>query len=90
MFSFESENMLVDDREDLIAVLEMRFGKIPGELIERIYQIDDMNTLQRHILAAANATNWDVFLKEFQEGENSFRLLGEDFNPIGNFLKGRG
>jgi hypothetical protein len=90
MFSFESETMLVDDREDLIAVLQMRFGNIPGELIERIYQIDDMNTLQRHILAAANATNWDVFIKEFKEGENSFRLLGEDFNPLGNFLKGRG
>ncbi|MDF2856834.1 MAG: hypothetical protein K0Q87_2685 [Neobacillus sp.] len=90
MFSFESETLLVDDREDLIAVLQMRFGNIPGELIERIYQIDDMNTLQRHILAAANALNWDVFIKEFQEGENSFRLLGEDFNPLGDLLEGRG
>lgn len=83
MFSFESDSMLVDDREDLIAVLQIRFGNVPGEIIERIYQIDDMNTLQRLILAAANATNWNIFLKEFQVGEGSFRLLGEDFNPLG-------
>lgn len=89
MFSFESDTMLVDDREDLIAVLRMRFGNIPGELIEQIYQIDDMNTLQRLILAAANAANWNIFHNEFHAGNESFRLLGEDFNPLGNFLKGR-
>lgn len=83
MFSFESDSMLVDDREDLIAVLQIRFGNVPGEIIERIYQIEDMNTLQRLILAAANASNWNIFLNELQVGEDSFRLLGEDFNPLG-------
>jgi len=87
LFSFESDSMLVDDREDLIAVLQIRFGNIPGEMIERIYEIADMNTLQRLILAAANATNWSIFLKEFQEGEDAFRLLGEDFNPLGDIFK---
>lgn len=72
--------MLIDDREDLIAVLRMRFGEISGEIIEKIYDINDMNSLQRLILAAANAMNWNVFLEELQAGKDSFRLLGEDFN----------
>lgn len=89
MFSFESDALLVDDREDLIAVLQMRFGNISGELIEKIYEIDDMNSLQRLILAAANASSWNVFMEDFQDGVGSFRLLGEDFNPLG-VIKGRG
>ncbi|GHH98374.1 hypothetical protein [Neobacillus kokaensis] len=89
MFSFESDTTLVEDREDLIAVLRMRFGTVSGELIEQIYKIDDMNTLQRLILAAANAANWNVFKNDLQAGENSFRLMGEDYNPLRDFLKGR-
>ncbi|MBW3496759.1 hypothetical protein [Bacillus sp. FDAARGOS_1420] len=90
MFSFEADAMLIDDREDLIAVLRMRFGEISGEIIEKIYDINDMNSLQRLILAAANAMNWNVFLEELQAGKDSFRLLGEDFNPMGDNLKGKG
>ncbi|MDQ6597598.1 hypothetical protein E2K98_05895 [Bacillus salipaludis] len=89
MFSFQDDALLVDDREDLIAVLRMRFGSIPGEMIEDIYGIVDMNALQRLILSAANAANWDVFLEEFNEGRDSFRLLGEKFNPLRDRLKGR-
>lgn len=89
MFSFESDAMLVEDREDLIAVLQMRFGMIPGEVIQKIYEINDMNVLQRLILAAANSASWEIFLKELQEGEKAVRILGEDFNPIGNYLLGR-
>nr|WP_099361071.1 hypothetical protein [Fredinandcohnia onubensis] len=89
MFSMENDAMLIDDREDLIAVLRMRFGDIPGKMIEEIYEIQDMSTLQRLILAAANASSWKVFLEEFQAGTQSFRLVGEDFNPLANILKGR-
>lgn len=88
LFSIENDAMLVDDREDLIAVLRMRFGDVSGELIQKIYEIDDMHTLQRLILAAANASNWDVFQKELQADDDSFRLLGENFNPIADTLKG--
>ncbi|WP_066062350.1 hypothetical protein [Neobacillus soli] len=90
MFSFENDSLLVDDREDLIAILRMRFGDNPGEMIQQIYDIDDMNMLQRLILVAANAPNWDIFVEEFQTGKDSFRLLGEEFNPLANILKGRG
>ncbi|MDQ0197754.1 hypothetical protein [Neobacillus ginsengisoli] len=90
MFSFETEALLVDDREDLIAVLQMRFGNITGEFIEEIYEIDDMNMLQRLILSAANAANWNVFLEEFNAGRDSFRLVGENFNPLRDLLEERG
>jgi hypothetical protein len=90
VFSFESDGLLVDDREDLIAVLQMRFGHLTGAIIERIYEIDDINTLQRLILAAANAVSWDVFVEELSAGERSFRLLGENFNPLGEFINRRG
>ncbi|MGH1287833.1 hypothetical protein [Bacillus toyonensis] len=90
MFSFEADAMLIDDREDLIAVLRMRFGEVSGEIIEKIYDINDMNSLQRLILAAANAMNWNVFLEELQAGKDSFRLSGENFNPMGDNLKGKG
>lgn len=83
MFFFEKESEVVDDREDLIAVLRMRFDDVPAEIIEQIYEIDDYHILQRLILAAANAASWKVFLEEMQSGKDSFRILGEGFNPIG-------
>lgn len=89
LFLFQSDALLIEDREDLIAVLQMRFGTIPGEMIEQIYAINDMNTLQRLIISAANVANWDVFLEDFNTGRDSFRLLGESFNPIRDLVKGR-
>ncbi|MEH7119464.1 hypothetical protein V7128_18910 [Neobacillus vireti] len=90
MFSFQSEAQLVDDREDLIALLQMRFGTVPGEMIEGIYSLNDMNILQRLILSAANAANWDVFLEEFYSAGNSFRIVGENFNPLRDLMEGGG
>lgn len=89
MFSIQNEAQLVEDREDLIAVLRMRFGYISGKLIKKIYEIDDSSTLQRLILSAANAASWDVFLEELDAGEESFKLLGENFNPLRDSVKGR-
>jgi hypothetical protein len=82
LFGFESEALLVNDREDLIALIQMRFGWISGEMIQEIYEIDDMNTLQRLILSAANAADWKAFMEDFTEGRGSYRLLGENFNPL--------
>jgi hypothetical protein len=88
LFSFETDAFLTDDREDLIAVLQMRFGPIPGSIIQRIYQLDDMNTLQRLILTAANAADWQVFMEELNAGSDSFKLVGEEFNPLRDWMKG--
>lgn len=89
LFSFEADAMLVDDREDLIAVLQMRFSNIPGEVVQRIYEIDDLNALQRLILVAANAPDWQVFMEELGTFKGSYRLVGESFNPIVDLWKGR-
>lgn len=81
--------MLVEDREDLIMVLRMRFGTVSGEMIEEIYQLDDSHSLQRLILAAANAHSLDVFREELRNGRDSFRIVGEEFNPLSNHILGR-
>jgi hypothetical protein len=87
MFEYEDEAMAVQDREDLIALLQIRFGKIYPEVIEAIYKINKLDTLERLILVAANAQNLSVFIEELQEGQESFRILGDRFNPIESLLK---
>lgn len=89
MFAYESEAAIVQDREDLIAVLQMRFGNISGEIIEEIYNLTDIHILQRLILAAANSANWNVFLEEFHAGRESFRVVGESFNPLRDYFNER-
>lgn len=78
---FEDE-IVNQDREDLSAVLSMRFGAIPVEAAELIANIHDPNRLQRLILAACNAPEWSIFFEELQEDGSAFKLTGERFNPI--------
>lgn len=82
MFNFENEAAFVQDREDLIAVLRMRFGDISTETIEGIYELNELDTLERLILVAANAPTLQIFLEEMEEGDESFRITGERFNPL--------
>jgi hypothetical protein len=88
MFQFENEAGFVDDREDLIQVLKMRFGDIPPGIVEKIYGMNELDTLERLILVAANAPTLKVFLEEMEEGEGSFRIVGERFNPIEALQRG--
>ncbi len=60
----------------------MRFGEIAPGIVEKIYDINKIETLERLILAAANAPSLRVFLEELEAGDESFRLVGERFNPI--------
>jgi hypothetical protein len=85
MFAFEEDAHLVEDREDLLALLHIRFGKPPPGVIHAIYAINELDTLQRLILTAANAPEWKVFLEELREGSQSFRITGERFNPVNSF-----
>lgn len=82
MLPIEDDAMLVQDREDLIALLRMRFGAPPPQVIEAIYEIDQLDILERLILAAANAPRFEIFLEELQAGDQAFKLVGERFNPI--------
>lgn len=87
MFFFEEDAGLVGDREDLISVLKMRFGYLPPKVIEDIYKLNDLKTLERLILVAANAPSLKIFLEELEEGEGSFRITGDRFNPIESMVK---
>lgn len=82
IFNFENEAGFVQDREDLLALLKMRFDSIPPGVVEAIYHIDSLDDLERLILVAANAPTFKIFLEELEEGRGSFRIMGERFNPI--------
>ena len=82
MFLFENEAALVQDREDLLYVLKIRFGDIAPGIIEAVYNISELERLERLILVAANAPSLKVFLEELEADEKSFKLVGERFNPI--------
>lgn len=82
IFDFENEASFVQDREDLLGLLKMRFGSIPTGVVEAIYQINSLDDLERLILVAANAPTFKIFFEELEEGQGSFRIMGERFNPI--------
>lgn len=67
------EAWLAQDREDLLNVLEMRFGGVPYDVRSAILQIRDPDILERLILIAANAPDWDAFEQEWQE-RGGFRI----------------
>lgn len=88
MFLFEKEADFVQDREDLLALLQMRFGEVPPSVIQNIYDLNDLDTLERLILVAANAPSFKIFLEELEEGSGAFRITGERFNPIESMFEG--
>lgn len=88
VFSFEKEADFIQDREDLISVLQMRFGNVPPSVIQKIYDINELDSLERLILVAANAPEFKIFLEEIEEGSEGFRIIGERFNPIGSMFEG--
>ncbi|MCY0896401.1 MAG: hypothetical protein OWS03_08965 [Alicyclobacillaceae bacterium] len=75
-------SMLMVDLADLTALLEMKFGPIPSEVMEKIEAIRKPEVLQRLILVAANAPKASVFLAELAAGDGAFRLVGQEFNPL--------
>lgn len=80
-----SENLTID-RDDLLAVLRLRFGTPPDGMRQKIEAIDNMERLGRLILAAANACDLASFQAELDDTGPAFRLVGEAFNPLGASL----
>jgi len=78
----ELELIVRQDREDLLAVLQMRFGVPEADVEAKIASIHQPDELQRLILAACNAPVWSVFAEELRAGEGAFKLTGERFNPV--------
>ncbi len=81
MAASQEEEILIEDRRDVLEVLSMRFGTVPEDIMRQIEAVRQPEAMQRLILVAANAADWDVFLEELREGEASFRILGERFDP---------
>lgn len=85
------EESLRIDREDLLALLNMRFGTVRQEIKTQVETTEDGNLLQRLILVVANAPDWESVVREFKNGgDGAFRIVGEDFNPIPSSMKGIG
>lgn len=70
------------EKEDLLGLLHMRFGHVSHEVHEKIFAIDDLDVLDRLFLIAVNAANWDVFEAELNEGKDSFKMVGDGFDPL--------
>lgn len=88
MFLFNQEADLVQDREDLLHVLRMRFGEIAPGIVEKVYEMNDLDTLERLILVAANAPTLKVFIEEMESDDDSFKIVGERFNPMSSMFGG--
>lgn len=77
------------DREDLLALLYLRFGEVPGAMEAEIKNISKPETLERLIIVAANVPSWEGFVKELAEGKDAFRIVGDPYNPIAGDLRNR-
>lgn len=77
----QAETMQVD-REDILALLSIRFGLIPESVVKAIHDIEDPPALERLVLVAANVPNWQTFLDELKSGLTAFKIIGQSYNPI--------
>ena len=74
---------LQTDKADLTAIIGLRFGEIPDAVHHRIASINRRETAERLIVVAANAADWKTLMEELFEERDSFRIVGEQFNPTG-------
>lgn len=74
------------DREDLLAILAMRFGDVPGAVCDRIAACHDLTTLERLVLVAANVPTWEDFLAELDRQGDDFKVVGARFDPLSQAL----
>ena len=83
-----SENdLLAVDREDLLAIITMRFGAITKELQTLLFAIEKPTQVERLILVAANAPTLDILLDEIKQGDTAFRMTGSRFDPLAREIK---
>jgi len=73
---------LETDRNDLLAVLALRFGAVPEKMENQIAGIQDGARLERLVLVAANVPTFAEFQTELQQSIGSFKIVGEMYNPL--------
>lgn len=76
------QDALETDREDLIGLLELRFGQVSYDVQAQIEAIQDANALERLILVAANVPEFRTFLEELKESKTAFRIVGSQYQPL--------
>lgn len=82
--TMNQEQALTIDKEDLVGLLELRFGAVPPTVQEEIGEIKELETVERLILVAANVPTWDAFLADLGTGTSAFKIVGDVYNPIPN------
>lgn len=78
---------LRSDKTDLVEILNNRFGTVTDNVKQKIIEVNDLDVMDRLFVVAVNAANWEVFVKELFEGKDSFKIIGEDFNPLADIQK---
>lgn len=73
---------LAADKVDLVEFLKTRFGSVPETVQKKIEEIDDLNVTDKLFLAAATAADWEIFLNQLYAGKDSFKIIGEEFDPV--------
>jgi hypothetical protein len=73
--------LLQADREDLLAVLTIRFGAVPAPIRMRIDVCNNPETLERWILVAANVPDWVTFFNDLNADPNTFKIVGDNYEP---------
>lgn len=68
------------DRQDLLALLNLRFGSVPTTVMDAIIRIDDFSQIDHLILVGANAAGWQEFLAELKIP--GFKIVGQRFDPL--------
>ncbi|WP_163971763.1 hypothetical protein [Oceanobacillus halotolerans] len=76
------ETVTTREKEDLLGLIQMRFGGVPEDIKGKIMALEDLDVLDRLFLIAVNAANWDVFVSELNEGKDSFKIVGDGFDPL--------
>jgi len=76
------QDALATDKEDLMGLLELRFGALPEGVPDVIASIADGNVLERLILVAANVPTWDAFASELMQRDAAFRIVGNQYQPF--------
>jgi hypothetical protein len=78
---------LESDKKDLVGILHDRFGHMTEGVKQKILEVQDLDVMDRLFVVAVNAANWEIFVKELYEGKDSFKIIGEDFNPLAEIQK---
>jgi len=75
------------DKIDLIHILTDRFGSVPEDVLRKLEAISELDVMDRLFLVAVNAAEWSIFVTELNDGQHSFKIIGEDFNPLAKTVR---